>query len=277
VLRLVPDTAGLYRAWAAPAANTATTIVMSKVVGGGASVAARLRVAPAVTLTDGTTGGSADLETRIDAAVPAAGPAAHQLEPLAQLIGAEPLTALLHVESTRPAADGIFVDRGSVVVLARASDWPAGQAAHALSETVGPVWTKGRLGMTWREEQRVGERFSALEGLESLQVAERGRLLFVANDPAMLASMLALVAKRPPDLEATYVGGFRHRVERARFASLTRLVDYTTGMGQDREPRFFSENLVSLSETLARVESASIVERDAGARVHQTVVYRRTP
>jgi hypothetical protein len=40
------------------------------------------------------------------------------------------------------------------------------------------------------------------------------------------------------------------------------------------EPRFFSENLASLSRSLARIESESILVRDRGPLVSQTVTYR---
>jgi hypothetical protein len=46
------------------------------------------------------------------------------------------------------------------------------------------------------------------------------------------------------------------------------------GPQEGREPEFFSENLASLSATLTRMDSASIVVRDLGNAVTQTVVYR---
>lgn len=41
-----------------------------------------------------------------------------------------------------------------------------------------------------------------------------------------------------------------------------------------REPLFFSENIGSLSRALARVDSASIMVRDTGPALSQTVIYR---
>jgi len=40
------------------------------------------------------------------------------------------------------------------------------------------------------------------------------------------------------------------------------------------EPLFFSENLAGLSDSLARVESESILVHDCGPLVSQTVTYR---
>jgi hypothetical protein len=277
LVALVPATAGLYRAWAAPTTDMATKLVVGKVLRGGPPSMVRSRVAPGVSLTGGVVGREGDLESRIDQELPATGAPTYQTTPLTQFIGSAPLTAALHVESTRPAADGIFVDRGSVIVLARAGDWPAGRAAQVLSTAIAPVWTKAGLGLAWREVESGDQRFTTLEGLESLQVAERGRLLFVANDPALLIATLGLVGRQSLKLDATFTGGFRHSVERERFASLMRLVDYNPQAEEAREPRFFSDNLVSLSETLAHLESISIVVRDRGARVSETVSYRRTP
>ena len=45
----------------------------------------------------------------------------------------------------------------------------------------------------------------------------------------------------------------------------------------ERPPAFFSENVGSLSATLARVESETITRRDEGASVFQTVTYRLSP
>jgi hypothetical protein len=57
---------------------------------------------------------------------------------------------------------------------------------------------------------------------------------------------------------------------------MTRLIDYTAG-AESREPRFFSENIASLGQTLSRVSSSSIMVRDSGRAVTQTVVYRFGP
>jgi hypothetical protein len=136
------------------------------------------------------------------------------------------------------------------------------------------VWTKTGLGLRWNDARTGAQAFSQLEGLESIAVAERGRLLFVASDPALLASMLDAVANPPLALRGAYAGGFRHALERGRFVSVMRFIDHASARGTSREPMFFSENLASLSNTLSRVDSASIVVRDAGGTMSQTVTYR---
>jgi hypothetical protein len=128
--------------------------------------------------------------------------------------------------------------------------------------------------MRWTDQTIGAQTFSQLEGLDPLAVTERGRLLFVANDPALLAAVLDRTSKPALPLDGVYAAGFRHALERGRFISTMRLIDNAPAGADDREPLFFSENLASLSDTLSRVDSASIVIRDQGATVSQTMTYR---
>jgi hypothetical protein len=277
IVRLVPDTAGLYRAWLSPRADAATALIFEKVIATSRASTQPDRSAPRLSGAGGATGSSADLETRIDEETRAPRPTTYQMGALAQLVGSEPLGAMLHVEATRAAADGVFVNRGSVIVLARSTDWPQGAVRGALTTLIDPVWTKAHLGQRWNDERIGTQTFSRLEGLEPVAVAERGRLLFIASDPALLAAVLDAASRPAVAMEGAYAAGFRHAAERGRFASLMRLVDHAAAATENREPLFFSENLASLSDTLARVDSAAIVVRDGGTRVSHTMTYRLAP
>ena len=274
IVRLVPDAAGLYRAWLAPPAEQATTLIFENVIATSSALAQRDRNAPRLGSTESVVGGGNDFESRIDEEARAPRPTTYQMGPLSQLVGSEPLGAMLHVEATRAATDGVFVDRGSVIVLARSTPWPQGAARDAVRTVVDQVWTKAHLGLRWIDAQVGTQTFSRLEGLETVAVAERGRLLLVANDAALLAAVLDAVSKPAVALEGVYAAGFRHALERGRFASAMRLIDHAAAGSENREPLFFSENLASLSDTLSRVDSASIVVRDRGATVSQTITYR---
>lgn len=274
IVRLVPDTAGLYRAWLAPPADQAVTLVFEKVIATSSTSAQRIIAAPTLGSTASNAGDGGDLEARIDEEPRSLRPNTYQVDGLRQLLGSQPLTAMLHVEGTRPASDGVFVDRGSVIVLARSTDWPAGAARDAVQRLVDPVWTKAHLGMRWTDARIGRQSFSRLEGLESVAVAERGPLLFLASDPALLASALEATVKPAVALEGAYAAGFQHAVERERFVSMMRFIDHPAAAAENREPLFFSENLASLSETLSRVQSATIVVRDRGTTVAQTLSYR---
>ena len=72
---------------------------------------------------------------------------------------------------------------------------------------------------------------------------------------------------------------FNHQRERDNFARLVTVVDRPdvnpSGIpGSERQPQFLSENIASLSKTLAAVSSEKIVVRDAGDKVLQTVTYQ---
>jgi hypothetical protein len=322
LIRLVPANAGLYRAWSAPTAAQASTLLADKVIATSAPTSTRNRTAPSVGTTPTVTGSAGDLETRIDVeATRAPKPQtsdsdAHALD---HLVASEPLTGLLHLESTRPTADNIFIARGSVIVFSRASEWPKGAAREALRTMLDPMWTKAHLGLRWIDTQVGAQKqtISHLEGLETIAVAERGRLLFIANDLTLLAATLdaaatpSAAAAQPnaaaaapasaPGLDAhsTYAAGFRHGLERDRFVSMMRLLDHTNANASanttatasaasesdastttspttspTREPQFFSENLVSLSDTFTSIDTATIVVSDTGPTVSQTVTYR---
>jgi hypothetical protein len=277
VIRLVPDTAGLYRAWAAPSSQEATNLILEKIMSTTAASAVRDPLAPRIGSTPVVTGSESDLESRIDEETRAPRPTTYQTAALEQLVASGPLTAMLHVEATRPGADGVFVDRGSVIVLARSTAWPQGAARDAVRTLVDPVWTKAHLGMLW-VDRRVGtQTVSQLEGLETIAVTERATLLFLANDPALLASVLDATSHPAVALQAEYAAGFRHRRERDRFVSVMRFIDHAAAGAENHQPLFFSENLASLSDTLSRVDSAAVVVREQGATVSQTVTYRLAP
>lgn len=287
---IVPDSAGLYRAWAVPSAQQAASLIFEKVIATSGASALRDRTAPTVGGTPTTAGSEGDLESRIDEEARAPKVTTYDHAALDRLMGREPLSAMLHVEATRPGGDGIFINRGSVLVIERASDWPAGAAREALHTLIEPVWTKARLGMRWVDARAGSQSVSQLEGLETVAVAERGHRLFIASDLALLGAVLDAAAKpaasaapsatttataaSPAAAQGVYAAGFRHGLERDRFVRVMRFIDHAGMTGaENREPMFFSENLGSLSETLAGVDQASIVVRDAGATVSQTVTY----
>jgi hypothetical protein len=138
---------------------------------------------------------------------------------------------------------------------------------------VEPVWSRSSGAFRWIEARAGGETFSQIDGLERLAVAERGRLLFVASDTTLLAGVLARLPQPPLDVTGTHTAGFRHALERDRFARMMTFIDFAAYGGEPFQPPFFSGNLASLSRTLARVTTASIVVRGTGSSVSQTLVY----
>jgi hypothetical protein len=251
VLRLAPEDAGLYRAWANPTPEAALDLVISRILAPQAQGGRASEVAPS-TPTAATAGSEGDLETRIDE------PPLENIggwfvpEELRRLIEGAKLEAMLEVGGTRTLADGVFVGVDSAVVLLGSADWNAEAVRSALSTAAetGP--------------------------LSRIAFEAKGRVLAIANSEALLRRVMARIPNGPAKGQGDYAAGFSLARERANFAKMTRLIDYAE-RGESREPRFFSENIASLGQTLSRVSSSSIVVRDSGRAVTQTVVYRFGP
>jgi hypothetical protein len=70
--------------------------------------------------------------------------------------------------------------------------------------------------------------------------------------------------------------------ERSSYQRIMAALDFTSSAGSgwaagsEGAPRFFSENIASLSRVLSGVEEVRIAEEDKGDRTVQTVVYRLT-
>jgi len=197
-------------------------------------------------------GSEADLETRIDE--PPVEHSGNRFVPdaLRRLIESAKVEAMLETGSTRPLADGVFVGIDSAVALLAATDWNAEAVRGALATAA----ETGPLGRIAFEAQ--------------------GRVLVIGNSAALVHRMTARIAMAPRKTEGDYAAGFNPARERANFEKMTKLIDATAG-GDSREPHFFSENMASLGRTLGRVGSSSILVRDSGRAVTQTVVYRFGP
>ena len=199
-----------------------------------------------------TAGSEGDLETRIDEPPLENTGGGFVPEELRKLIEGAKLEAMLEVGATRALADGVFVGVDSAVVLLGSADWNAEAVRGALS-TAAETGPLGRI---------------AFEA--------KGRVLAISNSEALVHRVMARIPKAAAKGEGDYAAGFSLARERANFEKMTRLIDYTE-RGDSREPRFFSENIASLGQTLSRVGSSSIVVRDSGRAVTQTVVYRLGP
>ncbi|HXE89454.1 MAG TPA: hypothetical protein VNK82_00670 [Terriglobales bacterium] len=282
VLRLAPEDAGLYRAWASPSTEQALELLERKVLAPRTGSGPASKEAPAVTLGEGVSGSESDLETRIDEAPPATAGGAFSPQALRRMLDSVQLRALLSVQSSVVEKDSGFVGNRSVIVLLGESEWKAEAARDALRETVEGLWTTSHLGAAWVERRDGGESYHALDGLTRLAVAASGRLLLVSDSPEMLVSVLRRASTASAPTDAVYAAGFRHGRENENFARMMRWMDYPaihaeSGDAESRPPRFFSENIASLSQALARVESATVVRRRSAAAVRESVRYRLRP
>lgn len=280
VLRLVPEDAGFYRAWAAPKSDEAITLLQRKVLAPYAGAAPPMTTAPRVDLRARSVGHEGALETRIDQPPPTLSRERFSRDALRELFGQTGVDALLHVQTSRDLS-GIFAGNRSAVVLLGAAEWDAVAARDALRSSVEALWTTSRLGAQWVERGESEAAYHQLDGLTPLMVAARGRLLIVSNAADVIERVLARTSEPTPVVEGVYAALLRHGAEREPYVKLMRHLDYAgtsryrfTGK---RPPHFFSENVASLSRTLSRVGAVSIITRDGGASVSQTVTYELSP
>jgi hypothetical protein len=233
------------------------------------------QLAPQAQLTSGETGSSSDLETRIDKAPASSKSDDDGTIELKNLLWKSQVNAVLHIQSTERDAAGVFVKIHSAVALSGSSVWDEAAARSALTNFIRPSLTASQLGMVWKQASGYYE----LDGLHSLLTAVRGKYLIVSDDPALMNGMLMNVDRKSDLKPAVFVAEFNHKRERDNFARLVTLVDRpdmspSAIPGSERQPQFLSENIASLSSTMAAVSSEKIVVRDVGDRVLQTVTYQ---
>jgi hypothetical protein len=162
----------------------------------------------------------------------------------------------------------------STVALVGDSDWNESVVRASLTDFVRPGLTAGQLGVDWQNRSGSQE----LNGLWSLAMAVRGKYLFISDAPALLEGMIANMKEKTVFKPALFAAGLDHTRERDNFIRLTSLLDRSgdergAPLGAGHIPEFFSENIASLSSTLAGVTSEKIVIRDSGDKVLQTVTY----
>jgi hypothetical protein len=172
------------------------------------------------------------------------------------------------------------VGNRSAVVLLSSANWDEAAARAALGEAVEGLWTASRLGVAWTERKQGAHAYQQLDGLAQVALAARGPVLVVSDSPEMLAATLDRLSKSSDKAEAgaVYAAGFRHARERDNFYQMMRWMDYPSlarsESSEGREPMFFSENLAGLSRSLAAVEDVSMITRQDGDKIRQTVIYK---
>ena len=270
IVRLVPAQTGVYEAKASPTPQDCLALLETKILAPHLGPGVAEKLAPQVELTNGETGSSTDLETRIDQAPVNTSVAADTAASLKELLAKNPVSAVLQVESTEPDKDGVFVRMHSAVALLGQSEWNETTVRSALVDFVRPSLTTGDLGVEWQKNGGYVE----LNGLWTLSVAVRGRYLLISDHSGLLTGMLANANQKTSLKPAVLVAGFDHQKERDNFVRLTGLLDKPAGgSAAGSTPNFFSDNIASLSSALAGLSSEQIVVRDAGNKVSQTVTY----
>lgn len=270
LLSTLPRDYGFYQVGPANA-KTSLAVLEQKILAPRFGSARIERLAPQVQLTGGQAGAGTDLETRIDVEPVSRVSSLNASEGLQlQLEKAGP-QALLVVQATRNNADGVFMSIPAVVAVAAAGDWDVPSVQKAVQDMVAPGLTAARLGLQWHEVKDASGYYE-LDGLSPVQMAVRGKLLYLANDAGLLGSVLQ-AKNQTLSQPASYAAGFSHSRERQNFYKFSSLVDQQS-VAHDGGPQFFSQNMASFSRAFAKLDSEEIITRQTKDRIQQTVTYR---
>ena len=274
--RLVPPDAGFYEVQVSPSSDDAYGVLENEILARHAGSGVVTQDAPRIQLTSGETGSPSDLETRIDEAPAQVAPltANEAATSLKGLLAKAPVRAMLRVHSSEMDEGGVFVRMHSAIAFRGDSNWSETEVRTTLVNVIGAGLTAGGLGLSW--QTRAG--YEKLDGLWALAVAVQGRYLLISDDEALLNAMLGGLNQPVTSEPAAFVAGFNHGRERRNLSRLAEELDQpdasTSNLrGSERAPQFFSGNVASLSETMARISAETIVIHDDGRRVTQTVSY----
>jgi hypothetical protein len=275
LVRLVPEGTGMYEVEPCPSIDACLDVLTTKILAPHLGPVAPPLVAPEAQLPPGDVGSSYDLETRIDQAPAQHISGAAESVALKNLLQKNQVNAVLQVQSTERDPAAVFVRIHSAVVLTGNSNWDEAAARSALMSFLRPSLTASQLGMGWKQTSGHYE----LDGLYKLLAAVRGRYLMVSDDPALIGGLLANLNRKSDLQPALLVAEFNHQRERENFARLVTALDRpdlnpSNNPTTERQPQFLSQNIASLSASLAGVSSEKIVVRDAGDKVLQRVTYR---
>jgi hypothetical protein len=291
LMRLVPPDIGFYRASAAPSVEDSLALLEQKVLTPRLGPTPPSSLAPEVATAEQPAGKESNLDVRIDTQVSTAAEETNGDLALRAILQQANVRAALQLHRSVADADGVFVGLHSTIVLQGATDWDEPAVQQAIQRIVSPELTASSLGVEWkkvewkkvagRQSATAADSYSELDGLARIAIAVRGKCLFVSNDPPTLVAALARVAQPSSAEPAIYYAGFDHRRERQNFLRLTTLIDQPSRANaagnETREPQFFSQNLASLSQTLAAVKSESIVAKRTGGVETETVRYDWAP
>jgi hypothetical protein len=271
LLGAVPKDYGFYQAGPTDA-KSSLAVLEQKILSPRFGAAGTEQLAPQVQLTGGQTGAGTDMETRIDVE-PASHTGLNPAEGLRLQLEKAGLQAMMVVQASSKNGDGVLLRIPAVVAVAAASDWDVPSVQKAMQDMLAPGLTASQLGLQWREAKEGG--YYELDGLSPVQMAVRGKVLFLANDAALLSTVLQ-TKNQPLSQPASYSAGFSHSRERQNFYKFSSLVDQRS-ITKDEEPQFFSQNMASFSRSFAKLDSEEIITRQTKDRIQQTVTYRWMP
>jgi hypothetical protein len=172
--------------------------------------------------------------------------------------------------------------------------------AAALQQRLRGSLTAATIGINFEPRAQDGGAIYSLTGPRPLFFAvsstpAAGNLALLADDHAILLELLHNLSIHSAEKTlagATLIAVFNHSSQRAPYSRLTSLIDGTnnqpsnsgkTGLtalnrdaGAGSQPAFFSQNVRSLSDKFANLQSERVIERSTDSNLRQTVTYTTT-
>jgi hypothetical protein len=271
---MAPADAGFYRAIPVTSAQDAVAELQRKLLPAQPAQAAYFEEVPPTPI-PGNVGSESDLETRIDEP-PLDRRDQFAAQPLRQVFERAGVRVLLEAQSSRPLADGVFVQLPCAIAFQASNPWDENAVQAALTSAVEDLWSTSGLGLGWVQRSRGAASWHELDGLAKLVVASRGNILVIGNSSDLVAAMLERAGSPSAAGTATYIAEFRHAREQQNYERIMQTIDQTrSGFNPFREngPAFFSGNIAGLGQVLRRVQSAGITVEDRGDVVVQSLRY----
>jgi hypothetical protein len=233
-------------------------------------------------------GSASDLEQRIDLA-PVLGKEADVYAGLRTLLQSASPNGVLAVYRTQSSRTQMFVGVERGMVVEAAASWNEAAVRDAVSATFRLGVTASELGIGWTSHAGPGGNIWSLNGSIPLYLALRGNRLYIATSDGLLSAMLERhsAPAAAQDHGVTYAADFQHSASEQQVfrrlagrldaaghgaAAADATVDEETGEGGG--PAFFSGNIASLSRMWSSMIRETVMERDQGATVTQSVVYQ---
>ena len=277
---------GVFRATATTIPADAITAIQEKLLGSPLPTTTS-EDAPDPGLTPNQAGDTTDLDTRIDTPAPVTiATSSRALTAALQSAGFDSL--LTYSSAQAPTSKTtLWLPIHSAVALHASGTWKPETIAAALQQSLRGALTTSTLGIDFLPTPAAGTTIYALTGPKPLFFAIQGANLVLADDQALLSSMIAPHPAPAPE-PSTLITAFNHTAQRAPYARLTSLIDGTnktpdptTPPDPAAPPAFFSGNIRSLSDAFAALQSERLTEHHAqspsGPILRQTVTYQWQP
>ncbi len=284
---IAPKDAGMFRVTANPSPPKTVDAISRKLLASRPAEQSASTNAPVSALTNGVSGPESDLETRIDQAVATR---VHTSDPSAKLLAAVDGTgvnAMMEIQSSQLNSATDFVCMHSAIVLSATKEWNTEKIEDALQGAVEENTTQ-QLGLQWRREPKSPEQEFTLDGQLPLAFSIHGRYLLISNSLEYLKTISIPEASSAEARPALFSARVNYRRERANFATLSAVLDganidrsstaATTSesayeVSEKHQSGFLAGDVRSLVRALRGISSETVVRRESGNMVFETVTY----